>query len=61
MTAVALPRAVRVRGALAFAGPAFLVSVGSIDPGNWGRLLAAAVTVAAVLVALNVPGLALLL
>lgn len=41
MTAVAVPRAVRVRGALAFAGPAFLVSVGYIDPGNWGTDLAA--------------------
>ena len=30
-----------VRSATAFAGPAFLVSVGYIDPGNWGTDLAA--------------------
>jgi len=38
------PRAGRLRGAragAAFAGPAFLVSVGYIDPGNWGTDLAA--------------------
>jgi manganese transport protein len=33
--------AVRVRSAMAFAGPAFLVCVGYIDPGNWGTDLAA--------------------
>ena len=37
-------RALRVRGAMAFAGPAFLVSVGYIDPGNWGTDLAAGST-----------------
>jgi manganese transport protein len=30
-----------VRAALAFAGPAFLVAVGYMDPGNWGTDLAA--------------------
>jgi len=30
-----------VRSAATFAGPAFLVSVGYIDPGNWGTDLAA--------------------
>src|SRR4051794_17281491 len=33
--------AVRLRTAVAFAGPAFLVSVGYMDPGNWGTDLAA--------------------
>ena len=33
--------ALRVRSAVAFAGPAFLVCVGYIDPGNWGTDLAA--------------------
>jgi manganese transport protein len=32
---------VRLRTAVAFAGPAFLVSVGYMDPGNWGTDLAA--------------------
>ena len=44
MTAVvAAPPATggRLRQAMAFAGPAFLVSVGYIDPGNWGTDLAA--------------------
>ena len=39
-----LPRlrwVVRLRTAVAFAGPAFLVSVGYMDPGNWGTDLAA--------------------
>lgn len=36
------PRRLRgIRSATAFAGPAFLVSVGYIDPGNWGTDLAA--------------------
>lgn len=34
-------RLVQLRTATAFAGPAFLVSVGYIDPGNWGTDLAA--------------------
>jgi manganese transport protein len=40
----AMPRlrwAFRLRAAVAFAGPAFLVSVGYMDPGNWGTDLAA--------------------
>jgi manganese transport protein len=35
------PRGGRLRAAIAFAGPAFLVSVGYMDPGNWGTDLAA--------------------
>ena len=35
------PRVGRLRAAVAFAGPAFLVSVGYMDPGNWGTDLAA--------------------
>ena len=31
----------RARSGLTFAGPAFLVSVGYMDPGNWGADLAA--------------------
>lgn len=34
----------RLRASLAFAGPAFLVSVGYMDPGNWGTDLAAGST-----------------
>src|SRR5438093_7641722 len=34
-------RTVRARRAIAWAGPAFLVSVGYMDPGNWGTDLAA--------------------
>src|SRR3954452_22098150 len=33
--------AARLRTGVAFAGPAFLVSVGYMDPGNWGTDLAA--------------------
>lgn len=40
-SAVAPGRLGGVRAATAFAGPAFLVSVGYIDPGNWGTDLAA--------------------
>jgi len=39
--ALAPPRSTRFATALAFAGPAFLVSVGYMDPGNWGTDLAA--------------------
>lgn len=39
--ALRLPSAPRLRASLAFAGPAFLVSVGYMDPGNWGTDLAA--------------------
>jgi putative PIG3 family NAD(P)H quinone oxidoreductase len=35
------PRAAGLRAAVAFAGPAFLVSIGYMDPGNWGTDLAA--------------------
>jgi manganese transport protein len=34
-------RAAGLRAAAAFAGPAFLVSIGYMDPGNWGTDLAA--------------------
>ncbi len=33
---VPIPRASWWRRLLAFSGPAFLVSVGYMDPGNWG-------------------------
>jgi manganese transport protein len=35
------PRAAGLRAAASFAGPAFLVSIGYMDPGNWGTDLAA--------------------
>jgi Natural resistance-associated macrophage protein len=35
------PRTAGLRAAAAFAGPAFLVSIGYMDPGNWGTDLAA--------------------
>ena len=35
------PRAAGLRAAAAFAGPAFCVSIGYMDPGNWGTDLAA--------------------
>ncbi len=61
--APALPRLGGLRAAAAFAGPAFLVSVGYVDPGNWGTDIAAGSRFGArllwVLVAAN--GLALLL
>lgn len=59
----AAPRLRGLRAMAAFAGPAFLVSVGYVDPGNWGTDIAAGSQFGArllwVLVAAN--GLALLL
>ena len=40
-SSVPIPHRSRWRRFLAFSGPAFLISVGYMDPGNWGTDLAA--------------------